>query len=161
MMFEKFGFMSNVDELNKAAAGQKEQGDIEALRTLAEENGIDNELVQEYIENERPFLCSEMEMAAGRISLWQEEIRGENSRYRANYRMAISIIEPMMSEPEHRRIILASMKTAKDLVKEMANKGVLCGTDEDLRQLALQFFRNGDISELAEKLSERYMGGMK
>lgn len=48
-MFEKFGEFDSVEELNRAAAGQKAEGDEEALLILAEENGIDREDAEDYI----------------------------------------------------------------------------------------------------------------
>ena len=46
-MFDKFGEFDSVEELNRAAAGQKEQGDLEALISLAIENGLDKEDAEE------------------------------------------------------------------------------------------------------------------
>lgn len=40
-MFDKFGEFDSFEEINKAAAGQKEEGDEAALKDLAKENGID------------------------------------------------------------------------------------------------------------------------
>ena len=42
-MFDLFGEFDSAEELNLAAAGQREQGDREALISLAKENGIDQE----------------------------------------------------------------------------------------------------------------------
>ena len=40
-MFEKFGEFDSWEEINRAAAAQKAEGDYEAIKTLAEENGLD------------------------------------------------------------------------------------------------------------------------
>ena len=48
MLFEKFGEFDSVEELNMAAEGLKKEGDIESLKTLARENGIDPEDVEDY-----------------------------------------------------------------------------------------------------------------
>ena len=42
-MFDKFGEFDSVEELNKAAAGLKTEGDEESLIALAEENGLTRE----------------------------------------------------------------------------------------------------------------------
>ena len=42
-MFDKFGEFDSVEELNRAAAAQKAEGDEQALVLLAQENGIDKE----------------------------------------------------------------------------------------------------------------------
>ena len=42
-MEHKFGIFGTVEDLNRAAAAQKAEGDLEALVSLAEENDIDRE----------------------------------------------------------------------------------------------------------------------
>ena len=42
-MWDKFGEFDSAEELNRAAAAQKAEGDREALIMLAEENGIDRD----------------------------------------------------------------------------------------------------------------------
>ena len=51
-MFEKFGELNSVEELNKAAAGLKEEGDVASLIVLAEENGLDKEDAEDYAAGE-------------------------------------------------------------------------------------------------------------
>ena len=38
-MFEKFGEFDSCEEINRAAKAQLEEGDLEAIKTIAEENG--------------------------------------------------------------------------------------------------------------------------
>ena len=40
MLYEKFGEFNSADEINELAANLREEGDIESIRVLAEENGI-------------------------------------------------------------------------------------------------------------------------
>ena len=42
-MFDKFGEFDSAEELNRAAAAQKKEGDYEAIYALAKEDGIDRE----------------------------------------------------------------------------------------------------------------------
>lgn len=42
-MFDKFGEFNSAEEINRAAAAQLKEGDIEALKAIAAENGIDEE----------------------------------------------------------------------------------------------------------------------
>ena len=49
-MFDKFGEFDSVEELNRAAAAQREEGDEEALFLLAKENGIDKEDAEDYMD---------------------------------------------------------------------------------------------------------------
>ena len=54
-MWDKFGEFDSAEELNRAAAAQKAEGDREALIMLAEENGID------YAVDIYPFYGSDVE----------------------------------------------------------------------------------------------------
>ena len=47
-MFDKFGEFDSSEELNKAAEGLLEEGDIESLKIMAAENGIDTADVEDY-----------------------------------------------------------------------------------------------------------------
>ena len=50
-MEHRFGIFDTVDELNRAAAAQKAEGDEEALFALAAENGICREDVEGYLDD--------------------------------------------------------------------------------------------------------------
>lgn len=43
-MFEKFGEFDSCEEINMAAQGLYEEGDIKSLRALAKENGLEDML---------------------------------------------------------------------------------------------------------------------
>lgn len=53
MLFEKFGEFDSAEELNRAAAAQLAEGDIDAIYGIAEENGIDREDAEDYIEDRK------------------------------------------------------------------------------------------------------------
>lgn len=74
-MFEKFGEFDSVEELNRAAAGQKEQGDLEALISLAIENGLDKEDAEEYMDDMISELASPLTAALGKINVECEELK--------------------------------------------------------------------------------------
>ena len=42
-MFDKFGEFDSAEEINRAAAAQLKEGDLDAVKTIAEENGLDPE----------------------------------------------------------------------------------------------------------------------
>lgn len=46
-MFDKFGEFDSYEEINRAAKAQLEEGDLEAIKTIAEENGLDPEDAEE------------------------------------------------------------------------------------------------------------------
>lgn len=76
-MFEKFGEFDSYEELNKAAAGQLEQGDIEALKVLASENGIDEMDIQDYADGTITELVTPFSAAVAKLELEAEDLKTE------------------------------------------------------------------------------------
>lgn len=74
-MFKKFGEFDSAAELNRAAAGQKKEGDIEALVALAEENGIDREDAEDYADDVVDTLTTTLMAAFGKVEIECREIR--------------------------------------------------------------------------------------
>lgn len=75
-MFDQFGNMTT-EELNKAAAGLKEEGDTESLKTLALENGLDDMDVDDYIDGLSEVLASPLMAALGKIKVEEEALKPE------------------------------------------------------------------------------------
>lgn len=73
-MFEKFGEFDSAAELNRAAARQKEQGNNKALIALAEENGIDREDAEDYIDGCVDQLATPLMAAAGKLKAEAEDL---------------------------------------------------------------------------------------
>ena len=57
-MFEKFGEFDSAEEINRAAEAQKREGDTEAVLVIAEENGIDREDAEDFLDGIVPELAS-------------------------------------------------------------------------------------------------------
>lgn len=74
-MFEKFGEFDSAEELNRAAAAKKEQGDDEALIALAEENGIDKQDAEDYIDDCVDELATPLMAAVGKIRVEYESLK--------------------------------------------------------------------------------------
>lgn len=74
-MFDMFGEFDSWEELNKAAAGQKEEGDINALKELAKENGICIEDVEDYLDGVTDTLCIPTTAAIGKIEIESKELK--------------------------------------------------------------------------------------
>lgn len=74
-MFDKFGEFDSVEELNRAAAGQKDQGDLEALIALAVENGLDKEDAEDYMDGMMDELANPLTAALGKIKVECEELK--------------------------------------------------------------------------------------
>lgn len=68
-MFDKFGEFDSAEELNKAAAAQKAEGDLEALLLLAQENGIEKDDAEDYYNGYMDQLCNPMMAAIGKINV--------------------------------------------------------------------------------------------
>lgn len=74
-MWDRFGEFDSVEELNMAAAGQKEEGDEAALIALAEENGIDKADAQDYMDGVVEELASPLMAAQGKIKVESAEMK--------------------------------------------------------------------------------------
>lgn len=76
-MFEKFGEFDSAEELNRAALAQRNEGDTEAVRTLAEENGLDPEDAEEFLAGDVYFLALPFNAAVGKLTVERKELRLE------------------------------------------------------------------------------------
>lgn len=74
-MFDKFGEFDSVEEINEAAAGLKEEGDEKSLYELAEENGIDKEDVEDYLDGVVPELANAVIAAYGKLKVEAAELK--------------------------------------------------------------------------------------
>lgn len=73
-MFDKFGEFNSAEELNRAAAAQLAEGDTEAIYALAEENGIDREEAQDFIDGIVGELCNPLMAAYGKLDVEAAEL---------------------------------------------------------------------------------------
>lgn len=157
-MFEKFGFMKSAEELNAAAEGFLKEGDTESIIALAQENGIDEEDAEDYIEEAVDIFATPMTAALGRLKVIKaEKIRKvTDTHHRANQIVIHEIIQGMINEPEVAAGIMASENIIMDLVNGM--KGVVCtGTDEDLRKLVRACVAGKDqLEKTAKEIKSRY-----
>lgn len=74
-MFDKFGEFDSAEEINKAAAGQRTERDMEALITLCRENGIDVEDAEDYMDGTLEELVNPFMAAIGKLKVEVEEMR--------------------------------------------------------------------------------------
>lgn len=88
-LYEKFGEFDSAEEINRAALAQISQGDYEAVKTIAKENGIDEMDTQDFIDGVYPELCGPFTAAVGKLEvevealglpmvmqLWADHIKG-------------------------------------------------------------------------------------
>lgn len=74
-MFEKFGEFDSAQELNRAAAAQKQEGDAEAVFAIARENGIDREDAQDYLDGMTEEFVTPLMAAYGKLDVEAEELK--------------------------------------------------------------------------------------
>lgn len=74
-MFDKFGEFDSAEELNKAAEGLKNEGDMLGLTELAEENGLDKADAEDYMDNMVPELANNLLAALGKIKIERQSLK--------------------------------------------------------------------------------------
>lgn len=74
-MFDVFGEFDSAEEINKAAAGQLAQGDTQAIRDIAKENGLDPQDAEDYITGDVTELCTQLMAALGKIRIEEESLK--------------------------------------------------------------------------------------
>lgn len=77
-MYETFGEFDSWEEINEAAKGQRDEGDEEALKKLAKENGIDIEDAEDYFDGVISELCSPLIAAIGKLKIEEKDLKPEN-----------------------------------------------------------------------------------
>ena len=73
-MFEKFGEFDSYEEINRAAKAQLEEGDLEAIKTIAEENGMDPEDAEDFCTGAIEELTTPRLAAIGKLELEAKDL---------------------------------------------------------------------------------------
>lgn len=164
-MYDKFGEFGSAEELNKAAEGFRNEGDIKSLYELAEENGISKEDVADYMDGYVDKLASEMMAARGRLEVEKKELEKEKDTItKSAVHYILLFMDAMLSEPEMQKAIMKKGKSPRKLLGKMKNTarkhaegdtGVCCGTDKELKDLIRTYYTQSE-DELKEKLDSLY-----
>ena len=163
-MFEKFGEFDSVEELNRAAEGLKKEGDMEALKALAEENGIDREDVEDYIDNWTDSLTNVSSAAFGRLKLERRDSEKYNAAERAAVNVIITMAEGMCMREDFAAAVMKKGKRIHGIYEAMKNAasehksgncGVSCGTDRQL-VLIIEAYYMRSSKELKKELEKLY-----
>lgn len=109
-MFDKFGEFDSWEEINRAAEGQKAEGDKEALIELAIENGFDEADALDYFEDAVPELCTAQMAADGKLKIEEEELKAGRDEIISDW---ISYIRTQIFSDDN--IALAVRKKGKSL----------------------------------------------
>lgn len=161
-MEHKFGIFNTVEELNRAAAAQRAEGDLEALTGLALENGLDKEDAEDYMDGAVECLCTPYMAAIGKLKLEAEELKLESQLKDWKdfiVQMAAendALSHGIFSPGKHLKDVLAAglkkasknrfrvdekIITAAGLPSSAAYIG-MCGRDE-LRQIIMDYYLEG------------------
>ena len=141
-LFECFGEM-DLEELNKAAEGLKKEGDLDSLRALALENGMDPEDVADYVAGDTKQLATLRQAALGRIKVQEEQTEIPRTAAGIIYGMA----RAMTTDPEACRAFMKKGSRIDKVWSELEKRardgkqgsvGVACGTDRDLKEIILK-----------------------
>lgn len=73
-MFDRFGELDSYTELNELAENLFNEGDLDGIRALAEENGI-GEFAGPYIEGDIPSLCDAETAAVGKLTVEADALK--------------------------------------------------------------------------------------
>jgi len=76
-MFDIFGEFDTYEEINQAAAGLRAEQDMENLKLLAEENGIEQEIADLYISGQLDELTDCETAAVGKLDVEAAELKPE------------------------------------------------------------------------------------
>ena len=74
-MFDKFGEFDSAEEINRAAAARRAEGDTEALMQIAIENGIDKEDAKDYADGIVGELTTPLLAALGKLEVESRELK--------------------------------------------------------------------------------------
>lgn len=164
-MFEKFGEFGSAEELNMAAEGFLKEGDTASLLALAEENGIDREDAQDYIEGNAECLATPAMAAVGRLEVEKREIQKSTDVNGKIIRMTIwNFVSSMVSEQEMQVAIMKKGKRIQGIYKALENGarkhksrncGVSHGTDRELQEIIRAYYINGNETEKIEELYQQ------
>lgn len=160
-LFEKFGEFNSVEELNAAAAGQKSEGDLEALKVLAKENGIDDDTVSDYINGYTNELAMPIIAAAGRIAVEKETFKDLETRVKAPCIAIATMVDSMIIDLEFDKNVMKKGKRIKRIAELMYQERCIMGTDQELEDIIRAYYtEEGDRGaiEVIRKVAKRYSG---
>lgn len=148
-MFDKFGEFDSVEELNKAAEGFVNEEDYESLYQLAEENGIDREDAEDYVDAMTDALATLPMAAQGRLDVEEKDVNIKDPMEKMALNVIMIMLRGMCDSEEMQRAVLRKGKRAIDIYKAMKKEAsnhksgdmaVACGTDRQLRALIKSYY---------------------
>ena len=74
-MFDRFGEFDSAAEINKTAVNLRREGDIESLKVLATENGIDPDILEVFVSGDLIYLCYDLTAALGKLDVEVKNVK--------------------------------------------------------------------------------------
>lgn len=74
-MYEKFGEFDSWEEVNRAARAQLEEGDLDAIKEIAKENGLDPEDVEDFCTGAIEELTTPTLAAIGKLDVEAKDLK--------------------------------------------------------------------------------------
>lgn len=114
-MFGRFGEFNSADEINELAVNLRKEGDMDSIKELARENGIDVEVAEVFIEGDLLYLCDYMSAAIGKLDVEIEDMKAKEIMLDwANY-----IKERCFEDEDMARAVRSRGKTLKGCIGEL------------------------------------------
>lgn len=162
-LFDKFGEFNSVEELNKAADGQLAEGDMEALKELAEENGIDDDTVSDYMNGYTKELAVPIIAAAGRINVERGTWTDLEARAKGPCMAIAAMAESMIIDEDFARNVMQKGKRIKQIATLMYREQCIMGTDQELEDIIRAYYVEGEggakgAIAVIRGITERYNG---
>ena len=165
-MFEKYGEVGSVAELNAKAEELRAAGDAEGVKAFALENGLDEMDAADYLEGETEQLATTAMAAVGRLKV-EEEGYKKKGKASAMEKMAVLTISKIILGNMDTTLAAGIMKRGKRMekilsaMKEEAKKhqvgqmGISCGTDMELLGIIRAYYLKSD-TVMKKKIKELY-----
>lgn len=159
-LFSTFGEFNSYKELNKAAEGQLADGDIEALKALAAENGIEDYGVEDYINGDTDELTTPLTAAMGRLKAELPEIEKLDKPARIPNMCILEMAKGLCTEESFAKAVMKKGRRIQKIGKLMYESRCLCGTDYDLQSIIEAYYLQGEkaAKEQAVAITKRYGG---
>lgn len=170
-MFDIFGEFNSVEELNLAAKGFLDEGDLESLRKMAVENGIDSEDTEDYINGDTSELATLSMAAMGRLTILEkEEIETKKELVeKMPLKVILAMLKTMMTEQEMQAAVMKKGKRMEVIYKAMRKEaqehksgdiGISCGTDRQLCKIIKTYYTDSKeaLKKVLASLYDLYEG---
>ncbi|MCM1236039.1 MAG: hypothetical protein NC489_38620, partial [Ruminococcus flavefaciens] len=159
-LFPLFGEFNSVKELNEAAKGQLADGDIEAVKKLARENGLEEYDIEDYINGDTDELAVPLSAAMGRLRVEAGEIRKLPKEACVPCLCILEMAQSMCTDEAFSHAVMKKGKRIQKVNKLMYDNRCLCGTDRDLKNILKAYYLKGEKEAKAviEEIAERYGG---